>query len=116
MTKAKNKVIAGDYVDWDVICGAGKLDFMHRLSRVNLSRNSVLKYELIDESNSGSFWGAFLRGYFSHAILGTAGLLASSIGSAQRKILLLSIEFKNGKRSLIEVDEAHYKKILKVLY
>ena len=116
MAKAKNKVIAGDYVDWDVICGAGKLDFMHRLSRVNLNRNSVLKYELIDGTNGNSFWNTFLRGYVSYAILGTAGLIASSIGSAHQRIVLVSIEFKNGKRSLIEVDEEHYKKILKVLY
>lgn len=116
MAKAKNKVIAGDYVDWDVVCGAGKFDFMYRLSRVNLSRNSVIKYELIDGSNGDSFWGTFLRGYIGHAVLGTAGLIASSIKSAHQRVILLSIEFKNGKRSLIEVDEDHYKKILKVLY
>lgn len=116
MAGAKNKVIAGDYEGWDVICGGGKLDFMHRLQRVSLNRTTVLKYEIVDNQNGNSFWGAFLKGYVSQAFLGTAGLVASTLSSAHHRVILLSVEFINGRRSLLEIDESVYKNILKILY
>lgn len=116
MASAKNKVIAGDYSGWDVICGFGKLHFMHRLSRVNLNSATIQKYEVVDSQNGSSFWGSFLRGYISRSVLGSAGLMASTIRSANRKAIWISIEFRDGKKSLIEVDEVLYRKVIKVLY
>lgn len=116
MAAAKNKVIAGDYDGWDVVTGGGKLHLMHRLTKVELTNANVDRCDVITSQSGSSFWGTFLRGYVGNAILGPAGLMASTVGAAGKQTILLSIEFKGGMRSLLEVDDKTYKKIIKALY
>lgn len=113
---ARNKVIAGDYTGWDVIAGHGKLHFMHGLKRIVLDRTTVTHTETIDARNANSFWGSFLRGYMGNAFLGPAGLFAATSSAAAKRTVLLSVEFGSGERSLIEVDDGTYRKVLQVLF
>lgn len=116
MAAAKNKVIAGDYSGWDVIAGHGKLHFMHRFKRVVLDRTTVARYEAVDARSANSFWGSFLRGYVGNAVLGPAGLFAANSSAAGKRAMLLAVEFVSGERSLIEVDDGTYRKIVQVLF
>lgn len=116
MAVAKNRVIAGDYEGWDVIAKGGKLSFMHRLTKLSLSNATVSQYEVLTNQSANSFWGTFLRGYVGNALLGPAGLMASTVGAVGKQILLVSIEFTNGKRSLLEIDGKTYQNLIKALY
>lgn len=116
MAAAKNKVIAGDYSGWDVIAGHGKLHFMQRFKRIVLDRTTVSHMETVDARSGNSFWGSFLRGYVGNALLGPAGLFAATSSAAGKRAVLLSVEFVSGERSLIEVDDGTYRKILQVLF
>lgn len=116
MAAAKNKVIAGDYEGWDVIIGSRTLNLMHRLTKVELNKTNVTDCQVVTSQSGSSFWGTFLRGYLGNAILGPAGLMASTVGAAGKQIILLSLEFSGGKRSLLEIDDKMYKKIVQILY
>lgn len=113
---ARNKVIAGDYCGYDVIVSFGKVTLMHRLAKTPVDKTSLLKWELVDSQNASGFWGSFLRGYVSQAFLGTAGLFASAARSATARNYLISLEFVDGKRSLLEIDDRLYKKLVPALY
>ena len=112
---AKSKVVAGDYKDYSVVTFGNKLYFMMFTKRVEIKSQDVFKYEIIDDIKK-SFWGTLASGVACSAIFGTAGLIASTISSTRKKRLLLSIEFNDGKRSLIEISDSEYKNIVKALY
>ena len=112
---AKSKVVAGDYKDYSVVTFGNKLYFMMFTKRVEVTSADVYKYEIIDDIKK-SFWGTLISGAAWGTLFGTPGLIASTMSSARSKRLLLSIEFNNGKKSLIEISDSEYKNIIKALY
>lgn len=116
MAKAKNKVVAGDYEGWDVVCSFGKFYFMKRLDRRPLDRVNVSRYEVVDARTGSGFWGSAIRGLAANAVFGGVGAYAAMSSSASKRAILVSVEFFNGERSLIEIDEPTYSKMLKALY
>ena len=112
---AKAKVVAGDYKDYNVVTFGNKLYFMMFTKRVEITSADVFKYEIIDDIKK-SFWGTLVSGAAWGALFGTPGLIASTMSSARKRRFLLSIEFNNGKKSLVEVSDNEYKNIIKVLY
>lgn len=116
MAKAQNRVIAGDYCGWDVVIGGSKMALMYRLTKLNVDKTDIVKWELVDSQSGNSFWSSFLRGYIGNAVLGPAGVLASTMHSASAKNYFISIEFVTGKRSLLEVDDKLCRKIIQIFY
>ena len=86
---AKGRVIAGDYEGYDVITYDDKCCFMRRLHRIDVDKSVVTKFDVVDNIKKG-----FLK----------------------KDKHLISIEFYNGKRSLIEVEDKEYKCVLRALY
>lgn len=113
---AQNKVIAGDYK------GSNIDTFFDELyislgwdSKVLINKRTVTEYEVIDQENRKSATSAVGRALVGAALLGGVGLLAGL--SARRKgIYTVAIQFKDGKKSLIEIDEKKYKKLLKIMF
>ena len=112
----KGKVIAGDYNNYDVIAYGRKCYFSHWIDQVPLNRKTVLRYEIISDVSKHPFWGTLIKGAISKAIFGNLGMAASVSSSVGRKSFIISIEFRNGKRSLIEIIDDDLKSVLSAIY
>lgn len=132
MASARNRVIAGAF-DGKSVRYKSLLDFhvtipdIHSYSSdasglsiygdkgLELTKSNVELYESITEEKMKSGSSAIIRGAFGAAVLGPVGLLAG-LTAKNKGIYIIAIEWKNGKKSLIEVDEKIYKKLITDLF
>ena len=120
MAKAKNAVIAGDYVGKKVNLSFGRVQLdMGLMPAITLDRSTVADYSVLDESQKTSMYSGVMRGLVGSAILGPAGLVAGAVTAKQKGIYQIAIQLKedpqwvaSGKRFLIEVDDKIYKAIM----
>lgn len=113
---AKNQVVAGDYIGRTVTVMGGVPQIV--LSRnwtenQQLDRVDVERYEVVTEEQSKSAASGVARGLLGSALLGPVGMLAGGLSAKNKGVYTLAVQFKDGKRSLIEVDEKTYKAIVK---
>lgn len=115
MAKAKNKVIAGDYEGKKVDVGGLSSAFIivGIFKTINLDKKNVETYELITDEHRKSAKSGVARGIVGGALLGPVGMLAGGISAKTKGIYQIAIQFKDGKRSLLEVDDKIYKSIIK---
>ena len=113
---AKGKVVAGDYCGYDVIAYNNKCFFMLHLKRIRVDKSIVSKYELVNDVQNHSYWKTLGKGAVGGMLFGTVGMLVGVASNSTKTTYLLSIEFKDGKKSLIEIESDEYKSILCALY
>ena len=80
---------------------------------LSLSKSNVSSYTIIDESNKEEY--SFLKGALGAAFFGGLGAVAG-IGGKSRKEYLIAIEWKDGEKSLILIDDEHYKTFVKSMF
>lgn len=118
MASAKNKVIKGDYTQWDVFKGVNA-PYLHLsfsgMADVTLDKATVETYEVITEEQRKSGTSAVLRAGAGAVLLGGVGLLAG-LSAKNKGIYIIAIQFKNGKKSLIEIDEKIYKQLVQAMF
>ncbi|MFV3013539.1 SHOCT domain-containing protein [Clostridium botulinum] len=109
---AKNKVIDGAYKGKNVVVTAlGVTIVVGLLKKVMINESTVENYEVFDSEKKTSATSAIGRGAVGSLFLGPIGLLAAT--SAKKKgVHVIAVEFKDGEKSLLEVDEKIYKKML----
>lgn len=113
---AKNAVIAGDYEKKLVVSTfAGVSIATSFLKSLNLDKSTVEEYEVMDESHRTSATSAVGRGLVGGFLLGPVGLLAG-LSAKKKGVHVVAIKFKDGKKSLIEIDEKIYKKLITTLF
>ncbi len=114
MAKAKNKVIAGDY-EGKLVGKSGRVAFISigLIKSINLDKKSVKSYELITDEHRKSAASGVARGIVGGALLGPVGMLAGGISAKSKGIFQIAVEFNDGKRSLLEVDDKIYNTIVK---
>ena len=107
--KAKNKVMNGEYNGKIVGCVPTHAFIILGFTKsIRLTKENVESYELLNsEQSNGS---SAMKTMVSGAIFGVAGALAAS--SKQTGIYQVVINFKDGKRSLLEIDEKVYKALV----
>lgn len=124
MASAKNKVLSGDYVDDSVrieglgtqlVFGYGKDNDLFTTTHITLDKSTVESYEVLTEDKVKSASSTMLRAGVGALLLGPVGLLAGVSGKT-KGIYNVAILFKDGKKSLIEIDDKHYKVLMKVLF
>lgn len=124
MASAKNKVLSGDYVDDSVrieglgtqlVFGYGKDNDLFTTTHITLDKSTVESYEVLTEDKVKSASSTMLRAGAGALLLGSVGLLAGVSGKT-KGIYNVAILFKDGKKSLIEIDDKHYKVLMKVLF
>ena len=124
MASAKNKVLSGDYVDDSVrieglgtqlVFGYGKDNDLFTTTHITLDKSTVESYEVLTEDKVKSASSTMLRAGAGALLLGPVGLLAGVSGNT-KGIYNVAILFKDGKKSLIEIDDKHYKVLMKVLF
>lgn len=113
---AKNKVIAGDYNGKAIMQTLGIVSLQTGfLKSITINKSTVEEYEVMDESHSKSAVSAVGRGLVGGFILGPVGLLAG-LSAKSKGTHVVAIQFKDGKKSLIEMDEKIYKALLKACF
>jgi hypothetical protein len=120
---SKNKVIAGDYEKKDIISVFGDIAIVTGWGKSQpLNKDTVEGYEVVDEEKRKSAASAVGRGLVGgiagSLILGPVGLIGGLAGlSAKSKgIHVLAVQFKDGKKSLLQVDDKVYKSLMKNLF
>lgn len=113
---AKNKVIAGDYVNKAVIGGVKPGIVTGFLKQVDINNNTIENYEVITDEHRKSAASGVARGLVGGFLLGPVGMLAGGLSAKNKGIYQIAIQFKDGKKSLIEVDQKIYKAIIKTCF
>ena len=113
---AKNKVIAGDYVNRQISSIFGLVNLMISMKEsIALNKSTIEQYEIVTEESTKSASSAVGRGLIGGLLLGPVGLLAG-LSAKSKGIHTLAIQFKNGKKSLIEIDDKIYKGLIKQMF
>lgn len=112
-----NKVIAGDYKGKSVTCPllSKPRIIAAGLKVILIDKDTVEQYEVAGEQSQIDSGSAFNRAVVGTALFGPMGFMAGA--TAKRKgIHQIAILFKDGKRSLIEVDDRIYRQIMISLF
>ena len=118
---ARNKVIAGDYNGKDIFLDPkgkiqiGTIQFLSNEIVMELNKNTVKSYETVDASSRKSAGSAIARAGVGALLLGPIGL-AAGLSAKSKGIYTLSVEFLNGSKSLLEVNDKIYKAIVQTLF
>lgn len=114
MAKAANRVIAGDYAGKPVIVTLGVPNINIGFSKsVYLAKPDVEAYELVTDEHRKSAASGVTRGLVGGFLLGGVGMVAGAMSAKNKGIYQVAIQFADGKKSLIEVDDKIYKAIVK---
>ncbi len=115
---AKNRVIAGDYSGKQVLGGGiSQVGIsMSLFKTLYLNNTTVESYELITDEHRKSAASGVARGLVGGVLLGPVGLLAGGLSAKNKGIYQIAIQFKDGKRSLIEVNDKIYKAIIQACF
>lgn len=114
---AKNRVLAGDYVGNLVAQALGSPYIGIGIGKsIYINRSTVDSYELITDEHRKSAASGIARGLVAGALVGPVGLLAGGLSAKTKGIYQVAIQFKDGKRSLVEVDDKVYKAIVRACF
>jgi hypothetical protein len=111
--RAKNAVIAGEYAGALVkLSILGKPLIQKFFGTVPLNKNNVQAVELAGEEHYKSAANGIARGLVGNFLVGPVGLLAG-LTAKTKNIYHIAIQFKDGNKSLLEVDKNLYQAIMK---
>lgn len=112
---AQNKVIAGDYEGSIVMGFVTPGIYPTPKNPIELTKVNVANYEVITEEHRKSAASGITRGLIGGALLGPVGLLAGLTAKTKGTHVVV-IEFIDGKKSLLEIDEKLYKALVQNLF
>lgn len=113
---AKNKVIAGDYEGKIVFNEIKHISISLRMFKsIPITKDTVESYEVVNEESRTSAVSAVGRGLVGSLILGPAGL-AAALSAKKKGIHTVAIQFKDGKRSLLALDDKLYNILTRTLF
>lgn len=120
MAKAKNQVIAGDFVGQKLSASFGRVSINMNFGSIELNKDTVESYELITDEHRKSAMSGVARGIVGGVLLGPVGMLAGGLSAKSKGIYQIAIQFRedrkatySNKRCLVEVDDSIYKAIIK---
>ncbi|MCL2497862.1 MAG: hypothetical protein FWF06_04525 [Symbiobacteriaceae bacterium] len=111
-----NKVVAGDYQGSLLINGLNCLEIsLGWLKSIKLTKETVDSYYVEDSETKTSVVDSVAKAAFGAAILGPIGLFAG-LGGKKVGTYRVVIDFKDGKRSMLELDKKTYHKLSYTLF
>lgn len=103
-----NIVLEGKYNDNKITCGT-----QLRADLNPFSKRYISSYTVIDETNKDQY--SIWKGALGVALLGNIGAVAG-IGGKSKKEYLIAIEWKDGEKSLILINDEYYKVFVKSMF
>jgi hypothetical protein len=117
------EVIAGDYEGKSIFIHDNsipyisvKSSFFGEREEVLLSKDIIDSYEVITDEHTKSAASGIARGIVGGVLLGPVGMLAGALSAKNKSKHTIAIQFKNGKKSLIEVEGSAYKALTKEFF
>ena len=108
-----NRVIGGDYEGLKLKKLGNLLYISSAFKSILIDKNHVERYEMADKDTASQFsYGKAVVGNIVFGIIGTV----AGIGGKNKKTYQVVICFRDGKKSLIEVNEKYYKIITRELF
>ena len=112
----KNSIVAGDYKGKSLIIENDLLYIVMGLfKKYPISRDTVEEYEVMDENSRISASSAIGRAFIGSVVLGPAGLLAA-VSAKKKDTVVVAVQFKDGKKSLMELNGKYYKCLVRSLF
>ena len=102
--RAKNSVISGHHCGSKVVNHGVMLSIAKTTFTINLSKRMVDNYVVVSQSTSKSTSSVVKRGIIGGALLGSVGVLAGGLSAKDEGVNKVAINFKDGKKSVIEID------------
>lgn len=114
---AKNKVIAGDYEGRKIssLFGIVQIEKIYKQPAIIFSKDVIEEYEVMDAASQKSAVSAVGRAFAGSLVLGPVGLFAG-LTAKSKGTHTIALSFKDGKKSLIEVDDKINKSIMKLMF
>lgn len=103
----KNYVVEGKYKNRKIL-GGSSLDIDVELQPLN--KYYISSYTVIDGSNKDQY--SFWKGALGVALFGGLGAIAG-VNGKKKKEYLIAVEWKDGEKSLISLDDEYYKVFVK---
>jgi len=106
-----SKILEGYYKDKKIKNNISKFLYINPVSIKEtklLTKENIDKYEVITEDVVKSASSTLIRGIGGSLLLGGVGLLAG-LSAKNKGKYIIAIEWKNGERSLLELDDIDYK-------
>lgn len=97
------------------LCTVGIALIFFKSRKVWLNKKTIDGYEVLGEESTTSASSAVARGAIGAAILGPIGI-AAALSAKKKGVHTVAIQFKDGKRSLLEVADDVYKVIEQALF
>ena len=109
-------VTGGDYCGGAVrtVCGLAQIVYGIGKNKivVPLDHSTVEEYEVLDATSKASAVSAIGRAGVGAAILGPVGL-AAALSAKKKGSYQVAVQFVDGKRSLLALDDKEYKAFLR---
>ncbi len=115
MSSSRDRVLSGDYMNYNCWLSEGVVKIFRGSESIPLNKSTVESYEVLDADIRKSGTSAILRAGTGALLLGPIGLIAGVTGK-KKGIYTIAIHFKDGKKSLIEINEKAYKKLVQDLF
>ena len=114
---AKNIVTAGDYKGKAVMNPTGKpyISVGFR-NKIYLNPETVAEYQVVGEDTRKSAGSGVARGIVGGALLGPVGMLAGGLSAKNKSTVTVAIQFKDGKKSLLEIEGIIYQSLVEVMF
>lgn len=109
-------VIAGEYLGWIVKPGIGGIMLTRGFKKVKLNKDNIESYEVITDEHQKSAASGVARGIVGGALLGGVGALAGALSAKEKGIFHVAIEFKDGTKSLLKIDDGIYKRLIQDMF
>lgn len=112
-----NFIIAGDYKDKGLTYNGKQLALVTGFfKKIIIDKSTLENYEVITEEHVKSASSGVARGIVGGALLGPVGMLAGVMSAKNKKTYHIVLEFKDGKRSLVEVDKKIYTALMTIMF
>ncbi len=112
---AQNKVLAGAYEGSLVMGFVTPGIYVTPKQPIELTKDNIVSYEVITEEHRKSAVSGISRGLVGGVLLGPVGLLAG-LTAKNMGTHTIALEFRDGQRSLIEIDEKLYKAFIQKMF
>lgn len=112
-----NRVIAGDYKGKGVTHTVrGVCIVTSVFNPIVIEKSNVDNHELVTEEHAKSAASGIGRGLVGGALLGPVGLLGGALSAKSKGTYRVALQFKDGKKSLLEIDKKIYNKLMEELF
>ena len=109
-------VTAGDYSGWLIEPGSGGLVLKRGFKKVKLNKETVESYEVMTEDHQKSAASGIARGLIGGAVFGGIGAVAGILSAKEKGAFQVAVQFKDGTKSLLQMDGTQHKLLMQTLF